>query len=222
MPKKKLDKLEKIPPIQKDSIKVNIVSEKLKVIQSENHGGKDDKIKISFEVFAREVKLFNLGSATSEWYISLFDTLNHLTSITKKQLFSEYYSKYEPHHYEGKINLKDEYLLNEQISDEAYQLRISKSKGRIHGFFVGNTYYIRFLDNEHNMYDSEGYGTVVACSYPMNPYDILSIENKQLKASLLEEKEKNECNSSLICNYCSECNVVDKKDNIKIVDKFRL
>ena len=71
------------------------------------------------------------------------------------------------------------------------------------------------------MYDSEGYGTVVACSHPMDSYDILCIENSKLKESLSEEKEKNESNSTLICNCCYECNVVDKADNIKIVDKFK-
>lgn len=215
MPKSKFIELTGVPSYNKSSIKVNNVSEKLKAIKSESHGSNDDKIKISYEVLDRKNKMFNLGSATSEWFITLNDTLTHLTSITKKQLFNEFYNRYEPHHYEGNINYKDEYLLNEQIFSEAYQLKISKSKGRIHGFFVGNTYYIRFLDNEHNMYDSEGYGTITICDFPKDEYDILYNENKQLRNSLFEEREKNIHNSNLICNCCAECNIRDEKDNKK-------
>lgn len=222
MPKNKFSNLNAIPPIEKDSVKVNYVDEKLKVIKSEKHGDNEDKIKISFEVFTRKVESFNLGSATSEWYISLIDTLNHLTSITKKQLFNEFHNKYDPHNYGGKLNYEDELLTNEQIRDEAYQLRISKGGGRIHGFFVGNTYYIRFLDNEHNMYDAAGYGTVTTCPFPMNEYEVLSVKFEELQNTLLIEKEKNNNNSNLICTCCTECNVVDERDNRKVIDKFDL
>lgn len=220
MRNKKISKLSRIPSIDKDSIKVNDISEKLKLIKSEKHGDNDDKIKISFEVFSREIDMFNLGSADQEWFISLLDTIKLLTSITKKQLFYEYKDKFKPHHYGGKINYKDDYLLNDQIYDEAYQLRINKSQGRIHGFFVGNTYYIRFLDKNHNMYDSEGCGTITTFSFPMTSFESLSVECEKLRFSLSEEKEKNYYNSELICNCCSECQVIDGRDNKKVVDKF--
>ena len=74
----------------------------------------------------------------------------------------------------GHINFKDSMLLDPQI--EAYQLRISKGKGRIHGFFVENTYYIKFLDNNHNMYDSEGYGGIQIYDYPLNQYEKLQLD----------------------------------------------
>ena len=56
------------------------------------------------------------------------------------------------------LNYKDEYLTNPQY--DGVQLRLDKSSGRIHGFFIENVYYIRFLDRRHNMYISEGYGGV--------------------------------------------------------------
>lgn len=222
MSKSKFSRLTSIPHYNKNSVKVNKVSEKLKLIKSENHGSNEDKINISLEVLDRDNELFNLGGTTIDWFISMLDTLKHLTTITKKQLFNEFYSKYDPHHYNGNINYKDEYLFNEQIRDEAYQLRITKGKGRIHGFFVGNTYYIRFFDSQHNMYDSEGYGTVTICDFPKNSYDLLCIENEQLRNSLTEEKKKNDHNSELVCGCCIGCNVIDKRDNKKIIDKFEL
>ena len=39
-----------------------------------------------------------------------------------------------------------------------YQFRISKSKGRIIGIKIDNTFYVVWLDPHHNFSDSEGYG----------------------------------------------------------------
>ena len=41
---------------------------------------------------------------------------------------------------------------------DCYQIRISKSKGGIHGVFSGNIYYVIWLDPLHNMYPDDRYG----------------------------------------------------------------
>lgn len=89
----------------------------------------------------------------------------------------------------GHINFKDSMLLDPQI--EAYQLRISKGKGRIHGFFVENTYYIKFLDNNHNMYDSEGYGGIQIYDYPLNQYEKLQLDFENINNECNKYKELN-------------------------------
>lgn len=206
--KKIENKLKNIPEVK--SIKTN-VSEVLKTLNSERNTEKP-KIKISFQFFDRENKLFNLGEAENEWFIDLLDTLKLLTDITKVQLFGEYKQRFRPHPYNDidKLNYKDEILTNPQY--EAWQLRITKSKGRIHGFFVQNTYYIRFIDRWHNMYDDEKYGGSVFKEYPNTMYDMLNDENEKQKIEIrgykqeafqLKKKISNAFDS--FCENCSEC-----------------
>ena len=153
MPNKSVaNKLKSIPELQPPSI--NVI-DTLKTLKEENKSEKQ-KIKISFQFFERNNKLFNLGEVEGEWFIELLDVLQLLSKITKKQLFGEYKDKFKPHPYTDidKLNFKDDMLSN--LQNEAYQLRITKSKGRIHGFFVENIYYIRFIDRCQNT-DHTGY-----------------------------------------------------------------
>lgn len=41
---------------------------------------------------------------------------------------------------------------------DCYQIRISKSKGGIHGVFNENIFYVIWLDPLHNMYPDDRYG----------------------------------------------------------------
>ena len=201
------NKLKSIPEIKPKH--VDIV-ETLKTLKEENKS-ENQKIKISFQFFERENKLFNLGEVESEWFVELLDTLQLLTQITKKQLFGEYKDKFKPHPYSDvdKLNFKDDMLLNMQ--NEAYQLRITKSKGRIHGFFVENTYYIRFIDRWHNMYDTVKYGGIVIKIPPSSMYDVLETKYKELEQTNIALSEQLNNGFNAFCDNCSECS---KSENI--------
>src|SRR5471030_2441377 len=44
-------------------------------------------------------------------------------------------------------------LPNELTADDnAYQFMISKANGRVHGFLLGATFFVRWLDPQHNLY----------------------------------------------------------------------
>ncbi len=40
-----------------------------------------------------------------------------------------------------------------QIKDECWQLGINNQGFRIHGYFIGNIFYVVWLDPNHNMYE---------------------------------------------------------------------
>lgn len=46
------------------------------------------------------------------------------------------------------FNIKNE----EQIVDEPYELNLTKKHGRIHGFFINNTFFIVWFDPDHNLF----------------------------------------------------------------------
>lgn len=200
------NKLKSIPELQPTSI--NVI-DTLKTLKEENKSEKQ-KIKISFQFFERNNKLFNLGEVEGEWFIELLDVLQLLSKITKKQLFGEYKDKFKPHPYTDidKLNFKDDMLSN--LQNEAYQLRITKSKGRIHGFFVENIYYIRFIDRWHNMYDTVKYGGITIKAFPNSMYDILETRCKKLEATNAELTAQLNNGFNEFCNNCSDCQKSEK------------
>lgn len=204
MPKFDAKKLKAIPEIK--PLKNNVVST-LSRLKEENAGNFENKnIKISFEFFDYKNEFFSLGNIENEWFIDLLEELRELSKITRKQLFTEYRKKYKPHPYInslGSLNYKDDYLTNPQY--EAVQLRIDKSSGRIHGFFIENVYYIRFLDRWHNMYDSEGYGKAIMVPFPKTNFERLEDENKKQKEEISRLEKRNEKNAEILCNNCLEC-----------------
>lgn len=163
------------------------------------------KIKLSYEFLDTENDLFRLGGIENEWYVDLVAELKMLTSITKKQLFGEYKSKYKPHPYTkiDLLNYKDKYLINPQY--ESFQLRLTKSTGRIHGFFVGNIFYIRFFDRWHNMYDANGYPGVQYYGLPMSVAERQEAEIKQKDKKIRELENMINQNAEILCDNCSEC-----------------
>lgn len=214
MPKKDkiVNKLKTIPEV---NAKEKDVSKILQTLKEENQS-EDKKIRISFQFFDRENKLFNLGEIENGWFIDLIDTFKLLNDITKKQLFGEYKNKFKPHPYdeEEKLNCKDKMLIHPQY--EAWQLRLDKSHGRIHGFFVENTYYIRFLDRWHNMYDDKKYGGIKYKEFPLTEYDKLEQRCKQQVIVIEQYRDKkDELEKTLqdsfeaVCNNCVNCNKVN-------------
>ena len=163
------------------------------------------KIKLSLEFLDTTNPLFTLGKVETEWYADLMNELKLFTQISKKQLFGEYKNKFKPHPYSDitKLNYKDEYLTNPQY--EAIQIRLTRSTGRIHGFFVGNTFYIRFLDRWHNMYDSIGYESQQIYGTPMTMAEKLDCELNEKNSYIQELENKIYKNGELLCDNCSDC-----------------
>lgn len=204
MPKFDERKLKAIPEVKAPK---NDVVGTLSRLTEENKGNLNNKkIKISFEFFDPNNKLFSLGNIENEWFTDLLNELKELSNITKMQLFNEYKKKYKPHPYIKNLkslNYKDEFLTNPQY--EGVQIRLNKSSGRIHGFFIGNVYYIRFLDRRHNMYNSEGYEGVKIVSFPLTHFEMLEEENKRQKMRIEELESINEKNAEVLCDNCLEC-----------------
>lgn len=195
----------------------NNVVNTLSRLKEENAGELQNKnIKISFEFFESQNEYFSLGNIENEWFTDLLEELKELSKITRKQLFIEYKNKYKPHPYINNIealNYKDEYLTNPQY--EGVQIRIDKSSGRIHGFFIENVYYIRFLDRRHNMYNSEGYGGVTFVPFPKTTVEKLEDENQEQKERIVKLEKRHEKNAEILCDNCLDCEK-------KVYNKFEL
>jgi len=93
-----------------------------------------------------------------EWFISLLSSLKEVCNINRTEMVSMR-QHYDTHGYDWddldyKFHFPEQFL--EQV--ECMQFRVSSSDGRVHGFIVGNTFYIVWLDPHHNLYPDDRFG----------------------------------------------------------------
>lgn len=151
-----------------------------------------EKVVFSFEFFDRTHEAFNLGKTCVQWYIELLDVVKDISGLTWQQVNIERRKKYDPHSHDwNKTNYK--YTLDEQMlqQHEGVQFRLSKSKGRVHGFMVGNIFYVYWLDPYHNMNDSPGYGGVQKYKPYETCFEQLNRTIKELSKENTELKQLN-------------------------------
>lgn len=149
-----------------------------------------EKLVFSLKFFDRDHEAFNLGNTKESWFIGLLDALKEVSGITRNQLVVELRQHYEAHGHDwSKLNYKysfnDEFL--EQV--ECLQFSLAKSKGRVHGFIIGNRFYIVWLDPHHNLYPDEKHGGRKIFDKAMNCYECLEIEHEKLKRDYAELME---------------------------------
>lgn len=202
--------IQKLPQSEKINLNnarlIETISEEKEKIEN------DRKISVSFLFFNKKNRLFNLGEIKDGWYLTFLDTISDLSKITKKQLFSDEYKKrYKPHDYithQNILNYKEPLLLNEQF--DCCQLRISKSFGRIHGFFIENIYYIVYLYHKHNMYDCEGYEKCKELVEPKTEYEELYDDYYDLVNRLKNAEQRYLKVDNFIYSNCIDCKNADK------------
>ena len=115
----------------------------------------DDGIVFSFEALDK-TEYFNLDGTCQNWASDMLEMLKQVSRLTVKELTSGKFRTFRLHTHEGArcpsplpegVELKD-----------VYQLRISKSKGGIHGVLIEKCFYVIWFDPLHNMYPDEKYG----------------------------------------------------------------
>lgn len=150
------------------------------------------KVLFSFESLERN-EYFNLDGTCAGWSSDLFDTMQQASKITMKEIHAGNYSgKTSPfrihRHEDAKppCSVPDNVLL-----DDLWQIRISLSKGGIHGLFVENVFYVLWLDPQHNLYPDKNHGGLVKIEPPSSCCKERDSEISNLKQQL-EEYKKNE------------------------------
>lgn len=111
----------------------------------------------TFEDFDREHEYFNLSKVGPEWYILLLDTLQNLSIRSWPSILRDITYDAHPHDWSKTTTSfkKDKY---EQF--DGVQFQLTKSKGRVHGYVIGNLFYVVWLDRYHNLYDMDGFPSV--------------------------------------------------------------
>lgn len=144
-------------------------------------------ISFSFEAL-EETEYFNLDGTCINWSSELFKMMKYISTLKQEELLSGAYAKstYRIHSHE---NASPPSPLPEGVElKDCYQIRISKSKGGIHGIFYDNIFYVIWLDPLHNMYPDDRYGGLrkikpgsTCCKDREELLEKLQLENKRLR-----------------------------------------
>ena len=120
---------------------------------------KDKKIVFSFEAIDKN-EYFNLDGTCQNWSMDLFDTLKKVSNIYVKDVYA---GKYSGKTSTLRIHQHDKAVPpckvpNNVALEDMWQIRISLSKGGVHGIFSDNIFYIIWFDPHHNLYPDKNHG----------------------------------------------------------------
>lgn len=151
------------------------------------------KIVFSFECIDQN-EYFNLDGTCQNWSADLFDTLQKVSAIKIKEITSGNYSgKNSTLRIHRHQNATPPCKVPENILlDDMWQIRISKSKGGIHGIFSENIFYVIWFDPQHNLYPDKNHGglkKIIPPSTCCKDRDS-EIKNLIIKIQELEEDRK--------------------------------
>ena len=146
---------------------------------------KHEKVLFSFEAVEKN-EYFNLDGTCQNWAADLFDTLQKVSGIELKDIYAGKYSgKTSPFriHRHGDANPPCKIPPNISLED-MWQIRISISKGGIHGIFSDNIFYVVWFDPQHNLYPDKNHGGLKKVIPPSTCCKDRDIEIEQLKEEI--------------------------------------
>ncbi len=174
----------------------------------------NQRLRFSLHYLDHGHEAFNCGGTETSWFISLFDTLKEVSKLSLNELISQR-QHYDAHQHEWE-KLDYRYSLPEhlweQVEDSCWQFRLSKSKGRIHGFVISNTFYIVWLDPHHNLYPDERFGGRKSCIAQVSQWEEMVAQKETAERELLAAKEE-------VAGFIEYCEQEIEKERLGFKDK---
>lgn len=152
---------------------------------------KPDGILFSFEALESN-EYFNLDMTCLNWAADLFAVLKSVSKYNIDDIYGGKYTHSTIRVHNHKNAQKPPCDIPTGIRlDEMWQIRISKSKGGIHGRFVENVFYVIWFDPLHNLYPDERFGGLKEIKPPDTCCRDREEELLQLKEEYDKIKEEN-------------------------------
>lgn len=117
-------------------------------------------ITFSFKYFDRHNSKFSITSQNNRYFIKVIERFKSLStesfrSLKQLTLFNNKSLRFHSIDFSDmRVSEKGFNIPNrEELDENAYQFEVSSnSHGRIHGFIIGNTFFVRWFDPEHRLY----------------------------------------------------------------------
>jgi hypothetical protein len=144
-----------------------------------------EHLRFSFSLLDLQHEMFNCGEThrvKDGWFAHLLNNLSQISNLNFKE-FLQQRQHYDLHPIDWDSTACRPHIEGyEQY--EFMQFRLSSSTGRVHGYFIENTFYILWLDPHHNLMPDQRFGGIKYFKSPLTPYQILEIENAELKKNV--------------------------------------
>lgn len=98
------------------------------------------------------------------WFVELLDAFKEASSRNWIELKTKDRHAYK--HDWNSTNFTFEFDVDTIDQYEGGQFSLNKSRGRVHGFIVGNVFYVYWLDPHHNMNNDKKYGGIRWAKHP--------------------------------------------------------
>jgi hypothetical protein len=113
-------------------------------------------INFSFRYLDSENEKFSYTIHEAAYFCEILERIKNLSSLTKQEILSNRNAALKTHPIDWEDTSEKNgfpFPKQEEIVDTPYQFAISRNEyGRVHGFFIYNTFYIVWLDKEHHLY----------------------------------------------------------------------
>lgn len=121
--------------------------------------GRDERLLFSFAAIQRN-DYFNLDGTCQNWASDLFVALQNASDIKLSDVYAGKYSgKSSPFRIHSHRDVKNPCSNPIGVNvEDMWQIRISKSKGGVHGVFSENVFYVIWFDPQHNLYPDKNHG----------------------------------------------------------------
>jgi len=142
----------------------------------------DEKLKISFEYISLGSEEFFFHGLEQEYYVKFFECITQIKKSVEKDILEQTHPSLKPKSIFNKKGTKDEFpssvinkvadkiFLETRNRDEAnsqaksittkraFEVRVTRSYGRLHGFIWNNIFHVVWVDPAHNLYPLNKYG----------------------------------------------------------------
>ena len=110
----------------------------------------------SFKLLDLTHRKFKISEEDAGWFEQLFQRLKDVSSQTADEIRANKTQSLRAHSIEWSDTSEPDGFsqLPQQLRDyQGYQFQLSKNRGRVHGLFIDDKFYIVWLDPRHNLYD---------------------------------------------------------------------
>ena len=114
-----------------------------------------ENINFSFKYIDAENTKFCFYNHDGKYFIEFIDRIKVLSSWSKQEIISNRSGALKAHPIDFGHTSESGFNFpqHDQIVDVPYQFSLGKNEhGRVHGFFINNTFYIVWLDKMHELY----------------------------------------------------------------------
>ena len=116
----------------------------------------DEKVAFNFSRLCKNHATFSYKSRPQQYFLKLIERFCDVCNMSRIDMIVKNGRALGCHEidFDDDAVKENSFGLGPEIDDDAWQFQLtSNAHGRVHGYFVGNIFYVVWLDPEHKLYE---------------------------------------------------------------------